>query len=227
MDAFLRIPIASFVFYGLFLAVSIWHIVLCVIRQNSFLRKATKSCCVLTLAIAVCIAVPQYPLLYLGLFCGAIGDFLLIFKGKKVLFVLGAIFFLANHILFLVQGSLMIFPIPDGAWWGVEIYLLAACVGAYLIAYFFLKKPKRAVPGAIYVLVLFCNVGLYFLASVTGRYQYFLVCFFGAISFFASDMLLAYSLFVKGNQTSRHLVMASYLIAQFLISLGFVMTILA
>ena len=227
MESLARIPVASYIFFGVFFAFSIWHIVLCVIRQQSFLRKATKSCCVLSLAIAVCIAVPTYPLLYLGLFCGAIGDFLLIFKRKPVLFVLGAVFFLANHILFLIQGAIMILPNVENPTWGIVIYLAIAYVIAYIIAYKMLRKPKRAIPGGIYVTALLCNVGLYALACFQGRVAYFLVCLFGAFSFLASDMLLAYSLFVKGNQKIRHLVMASYLIAQFLISFGFVLTILA
>ena len=77
MDAFSRIPIASFVFIGLFLVCSIWHIYFCV-KGPSSLRKATKCFCVLFLAIAVAIAVPQYPLIYIGLLCGVLGDLLLL-----------------------------------------------------------------------------------------------------------------------------------------------------
>lgn len=227
MESFLRIPLASFVFFGIFFAVSTWHIVLCVVRQSGFMRKATKSLCVLSLAIAVIIAVPTYPLLYIGLFCGAIGDFLLIFKRKPVLFILGAVFFLANHVLFITQGLILLSPFTSGQSIGMMIFIILASALAYFIAFRFLKKMKRAIPGGVYVLALLCNVALYTFACCTGRWQYFLVCLIGAISFVASDMMLAYSLFVKGNQKSRHLVMASYLIAQFLISFGYVLTLLA
>ena len=227
MEAFVRIPIASFVFFGIFFAVSVWHIVLCVVRQSGFARKATKSFSVLSLAVAVAIAVPIHPLLYIGLLCGAVGDFLLIFKRKPVLFILGAIFFLTNHILFIVQGLIVLQPFSSGQAIGMIIYIILASALAYFIAFRFLKKPKRSIPGGVYVLALLSNIALYTFACFTGRWQYFLVCLFGAISFMVSDLMLAYSLFVKGNQKSRHLVMASYLIAQFLISFGFVLTFLA
>ena len=227
MEVFTRIPIASYIFLGLFFAISIWHIYLCCVRQNSFLRKATKSFCVLTLAIAVIIALPTYPLIYIGLLAGAIGDFLLIFKKKPVLFILGAVFFLVNHILIIIQGILLLQPFTTGITIGAICFLVIAFITSYIIAFTFLKKPKRSVPGGIYVTALMVNIGLYLLAVCMGRYEYFLICLFGAVSFMASDMLLAYSLFVKGNQKSRHLVMATYLIGQFLIAFGYILTLLA
>ena len=224
MDVFTRIPTISYAFLILFFGCSVWHVFLCLKAGEGMLRKVTKCFCVLFLSIAVMFAIPKHPLIYIGLLCGTLGDFLLLFKKRVYLFVFGVIFFMLNHTLCIIEVLLYIAPLSMVQWIVIGTVLLFAYIGALLFALKFLKKKRRAVPASFYMFALLANIVVYTSASVLGYYAYFLLCIFGAISFLVSDMMLAYSLFVKGTHQSRHLVMGSYLIAQLLIALGFMMT---
>ena len=131
---------------------------------------------------------------------------------------------MANHTLCITQILIYLAPIPLWAAFTIIAYYVVGFAGSLVVAMKLLKKKRRAVPAAFYMSALWMNVGVYSLACLLGHVQFFILCVVGAISFFFSDMLLAYSLFVKGNQKSRHLVMGSYLIAQFLISMGFMLS---
>lgn len=224
MYALSMIPPISYAFLILFFGCSVWHIFLCLKRGEGMLRKVTKCFCVLFLSIAVMFAIPKYPLIYIGLLCGTLGDFLLLFKKRVYLFVFGVIFFMLNHTLCITQVLIYIAPLSVSQWIIIGSVMLIAYIGGLIFVLKILKKKRRAIPASFYVFALLANIIAYSSASLLGYYAYFMICIFGAISFLISDMMLAYSLFVSGTKQSRHLVMGSYLIAQFLIALGFMMT---
>ncbi|MCI7212824.1 MAG: hypothetical protein MR467_01565, partial [Bacillales bacterium] len=65
--------IPFYVFIGLFLLISIIHLVFCFKEMEKW-RKITKPFCVIILAIAIAFASPTQYLIYIGLLFGVIGD---------------------------------------------------------------------------------------------------------------------------------------------------------
>ena len=81
---------------GLFLACSLFHLVVAFLEKEK-LRKISKPFCLLFLSIAVILAVPHYPMLYIAALAGFVGDIILIWKDNKVCVGLGVVSFWIGH----------------------------------------------------------------------------------------------------------------------------------
>ena len=226
MELLGKIHVISYILLGLFVLVSAAHVFFCA-KKMTTPRKVTKTFCLLFLGTSVAIAVPNYPLLYIGLFCGMLGDFFLLFDKKKILFCIGAGFFLANHVLFIVQAMVYLSPMDWTVWLGIAVFLLLVYGIGYMLAFWMLRSKFRAIPAGFYAVALISSVATYVLAIMLGHGLWFFISLIGSISFFVSDIMLSYSIFKKGEQKQRHWIMTTYLLGQLLISVGFVLTLLS
>ena len=80
--------------------------------------------------------------------------------------------------------------------------------------------------GTVYFDVLFLNLIWAIIASANGHANYMLLAVFGAFCFIVSDCFLTYTLFKRNVKRRDFYIMATYLLAQMLINLGFVMTLI-
>ena len=140
---------------------------------------------------------------------------------------IGAGFFLANHVLFIVQAMVYLSPMDWTVWLGIAVFLLLVYGIGYMLAYWMLRSKFRAIPAGFYAVALISSVATYVLAIMLGHGLWFFISLIGSISFFVSDIMLSYSIFKKGEQKQRHWIMTTYLLGQLLISVGFVLTLLS
>ena len=226
MIDFAKIPVASYVFFGIFVVASIVHLVFCYLEKE-LARKITKPMCVGALVIAVAIYIPQYPLVYLGLFFGWLGDVFLLKKHKVWPFALGMIAFLINHILNITQYIILA---------RVEHYAYYVATGVFiallvLFGYRICNKIVRTKPLAFGGDVYLCSLVFEFIwAIITCCHGHFDFCFLGVLGivcFIISDVYLSYTSFVSNKKRRDFYIMATYLAAQCLIALGFCFTLAA
>ncbi len=220
-----RIPTVSYVFFGIFLAVSLVHLVFCFL-QLELPRKVTKGFTTMMLGIAVACAIPNEPLPYIGIFLGMAGDFALLKKHKVLPFILGLVLFLAGHIIYIIEYVRLCAPVHWGFPVGVAIYGVLSPFLYAMIAKKVVHQKKLIVGGAFYLDVLTLALITPIVACGLGKVNYLLLCVFGAASFLLSDIILTYTMFKRDVPRRDFYIMFTYLLAQALIAVGFTMTVL-
>ncbi len=220
-----RIPIASYVFFGIFLAIALAHLIFCFF-QLELPRKITKGLTTMALGVAVVCAIPTEPLPYIGLFLGMAGDFALLKKHKVFPFVLGLVLFLVGHIVYIVEYIRLCAPVHWGFPIGVIVYGLISPFLFSLISRKVVHQKRLIVGGALYLDVLTLALITPIIACGLGKTNYLLLCVFGAASFLLSDIILTYTMFKRDVPRRDFYIMFTYLLAQALIACGFVFTVL-
>lgn len=219
------IPIASYVFFGLFVAMSIVNLVFCFLEMEKC-RKATKCFTTLFLGIAAIIAVPTQPFVYLGVLFGMIGDFCLLKKHKVLPFVGGMLAFLAGHIFYIVEYMLLCGPLHYAYYVATALYCVLFPILFYQVMHRVIHQRYLAFGATAYLGFLLLGFIWAIIACCHGNLDYCLLCVFGAAAFLASDFFLARTLFKKDVRRRDFYIMSTYLIAQGLIIVGMVMTVL-
>ncbi len=220
-----RIPIISYVFFGIFLVVSIVHLIFCFLQMEKA-RKATKCFTTMALGVAVACAIPTEPLPYIGLFLGMAGDFALLKKHKVLPFVAGLVLFLLGHIIYIIEYVRLCSPAHWGFVAGVIVYGVLSPFIYASIAKRVVHQKKLIVGGAFYLDVLTLALITPITACALGQVNYVLLCVFGAASFLLSDIILTYTMFKKDVARRDFYIMFTYLLAQAFIACGFVFTVL-
>lgn len=220
-----RIPIVSYVFFGVFVAISIVHLVFCFFELE-LPRKITKGMTVITLAIAVIFAIPQHPLPYIGLLLGAGGDIALLKKHKVLPFITGLVLFLVGHIIYIIAYVLLCAPVHWGIIAGIVVYGVLSPFIFAIVAKKIVHQKKLIVGGAFYLDVLSLALIVPIICCFLGRVDYLLLCVFGAVAFLISDSILTATMFKRDIPRRDFYIMATYLIAQGLIGVGLTMTVL-
>jgi len=161
------------------------------------------------------------PWIVAGLGCGAVGDIFLIQPERRSCFVAGLAAFLLGHLAYLrgflgpvLQAGvsspwLFASAVPLAAVGAVVYRLLYPALGA-------MKIPVTLYTGAILAMALAAVLRI----SVVGGLPFWLPLL-GALSFMASDSLLAYQQFRGPLRCGRTLVATTYVSAQTLIVLGY------
>ncbi|MBO4562019.1 MAG: lysoplasmalogenase [Clostridia bacterium] len=206
--------------------VSAAHIFACAKRREG-IRKFTKVLLVPLIALLhISVCGFKHPLVLLGLFCGLVGDILLIPKGK-LCFRLGGFFFLIGHVCYIAAAFRIGMPqaayVSLGIPWLVIMAVAAFALGAS--AYLILKRGvegsmRVGVAAYIATISLMAGVMVYSLGG-TRCFGAFLIAA-GALLFTASDFLLCVGLTRRFRiKQGRVWVMLTYIAAQLGIALGF------
>jgi len=137
----------------------------------------------------------------------------------------GMVAFLIAHVFYIIGFNDKVPP--------AEILSLVFAVAVVIVAYFVLAPLNRAIvasenraPYRLPVLIYGSVISLMLLsvlltwARPDWSWQASLIATAGAVSFFASDSILAYSLFVKSYRFSNLVVMITYHLGQFAILCG-------
>ena len=219
------IPVASYVFFGLFVVTSIVHLVFCYLEMEKC-RKASKCFTTLFLSIAAIIAIPTHPLVYLGTLFGMLGDLCLLKKHKVMPFVGGMLAFLVNHVLYIVAYMELCGTLHWGYYTGTVLYCVLFPILFYYVGRKIIHQRYLAFGGVAYFGFLVLDLIWAIIACAKGAVDYCLLCALGAATFIASDVFLAHTLFKKDVKRRDFFIMSTYLIAQGLIVAGLTMSFL-
>lgn len=221
----MKYPIVVYVFLGLFLVASILQIIFAFTENQRFRRKE-KFACMLTLAIAIIFAVPDHPLIYIGAFLAMFGD---IFVLRKKTFNLGVISFFLSHLAYIFECQFMIIGESNIRWFQHVIFILTYIVVA-LAMFAIIKKNKNRttinkIAQSLYFAILSVYIPVFAVAmDLVGSYMF--LSLIGCFVFVISDSILVYTHFVRKFKRYDFYIMLTYLIAEFLIVAGFVLTLI-
>lgn len=193
-------------------------------NRNQKLKILTKPLLVPLIILFYLISATHINWLILAaLFCGFIGDISLLWGSIKPLFTLGLLAFLAGHLFYtaaFLQSTEYLSIVP--AW----VFLLLIPYILYSIFILKLLKPglkNMVLPVSIYM----CAISLMSFSSACRIWNGFtlpnLLPFIGSLSFIASDSVLAYSSFNSPRENYETFIMATYILAQCLITAGFIL----
>lgn len=223
-----------YILLGVFGLYSVMHLVFCFLEMET-LRKWTKPFCLVILGTAAIFAAPTYPLIYIGAFCGAIGDIFLIRKDDVRFFLIGTGIFIAGHGCYFAQAILYMqeFCFVTVPWW-VFVIIFGTLIALTFGLYPFTKKlaGKATYAGNFYMpfLLVLAATGIVLACLLKNEGElppaggiFFTI---GYLCFFASDSILIFSTFVKDFARRDFPIMLTYLLGEFFIVLGLVLVVL-
>lgn len=154
----------------------------------------------------------------IALICCMLGDIFLLWPEKQACVLAGITSFLTGHIFYIItfiNGTN--FP----TWFFV--FLLPYIILELIIARkLFPSMKELKIPSTIYMSILlimsFTSLTRVWVVSLDS----FLLTFIGSLFFIISDIILAFDIFVKHKQSYEVYIMSTYILAQLLIILGFI-----
>lgn len=159
-------------------------------------------------------------LVLIALFCGWVGDTALELGDRSFLIGVGA--FLVGHVFYMIRFAQPV----DFSSLSPLTFLILIPIALYLV--FALKNilpaksARKLLPALILYLLTLIGLGCFaFFRYECAPAPSFIITLIGAISFIASDTILAFHLFLS---RSGVLVMPTYVLAQFLITLGMLLS---
>jgi uncharacterized membrane protein YhhN len=161
-------------------------------------------------------------LVFAGLIFSLFGDILLLYSGSDIfLFLYGLVSFLIAHILYSAAFFRDFKNKPqESKYFG---HLMLFLMGVFSMSFYslirdYLNDFKIPVLAYIFVISVMAILSGYRYKRVN-LLSFRLICF-GAVFFVVSDSALAYMKFVEPYSFAGILIMSTYMIAQFLITLG-------
>ena len=214
-----------FVFLALFVAVSIFHLAASFFNKPK-LRNASIAFIVLFLLLYyVFSAERKSTVLLVALITSLLGDIILIPPGFAF-FAVGGLSFIVSQVCYIIEYTKHI----DFS--AVSVFASVCFFALYFTAAFFAFKKlctsmdKLTFIGTVLYLALnaVMNLFAFFLLWTKPSFGSSLVLF-GAMSFYLSDILLFFNNFYKGGLKGKYFsVMLTYIIAQFCITQGILLT---
>ena len=221
----MRYPIVTYIFLGLFLIASILQLA-CAFIENQKLRRKEKILCMLFLGLAALFAFPDQPLIYIGAFLGMIGDWCVL---RKKTFNIGVVAFFLGHLSYIFECMFMIIGENNIRWFQHVIFILTYIVVALVMLAMCKKYTNHSmlnnVAQSLYFAILAVYIPVLSLAMVkVGSFMF--LSLIGCVVFIGSDTILVVNHF--GAKFKRHdfYIMLTYLVAEFLIIAGFVLTLM-
>ena len=221
----MKYPIAVYIFLGLFLISSILQLAFAFI-ENQKLRRKEKICCMLTLGLAAVFAFPDQPLIYIGAFLGMLGDWCVL---RRKTFNIGVVAFFLGHLAYIFECLFMIVGEGNIRWFHHVIFILTYVVVA-LAMFAFTNKSKthttlNKIAQSFYFAILAVYIPVFsFAIAQVGSYMF--LSLIGSIIFIVSDSILVVTHFGLKFKRYDFYIMLTYLIAEFLIIAGFVLTLI-
>ncbi len=158
----------------------------------------------------------------LGLFFSLLGDvFLMFVHTNELFFMLGLGAFLIAHLFYIAAfylDSTNKMDVPKR-----HILPIFLVFGFFCICFYYFLRPflgSMNIPVLVYSFVITMMGIMAALRYGKTNFKSFAWILMGAIFFIASDSILAYNKFVERMEIGDLLVMATYMLAQFLIAVG-------
>lgn len=162
---------------------------------------------------------PNY-LIAIALICGFLGDTFLMFRIELSVLV-GSLAFLIGHafyILVFLNGFSFIQSIPL---WFYLFLLIYLAIGVLLLKRLMPSMGSMKLPGTVYLVAIFIMSFTSLLRVWDVSVVSFIFPFVGSIFFIISDTMIAFNLFTSSAKDRGTYIMATYIIAQLLIVIGF------
>lgn len=204
--------------------ISIIQLFACFYKLES-VRKITKPLVMLTLGFAVLLFDPnKYYILSIGLFLAMIGDTFIIFSKKRINLILGGVFFLACHIVYLYH-FIQYFLLSNVEFnYGFLIAMIPVMLVNVIV--FYLKNLMghkiQSLGAGTYLFSLMLNISFITYLFFINYTSLLLVIWFGYLIFIASDIMVILQHNFECHRHINFFIMLTYIIAQFMISLGII-----
>lgn len=195
-------------------------------NQIDSLGYVIKPGIVISLLLMLCVSTRLkgrfHKRIFAGLFFALIGDILLMLAWKDPsYFMYGLVSFLLCHILYTSAFYLDFKSAPELDKKGARIAIFL-CAVLSISFYFFLRSHLGAMrlPVMAYILVISMMMMMACFRNMRVNILSFNLILAGALCFLCSDGILAYNKFVKGFDFASVFIMATYMAAQYLITMG-------
>lgn len=194
--------------------------------QLERLRYVTKPLIVISLLIMFAISTKLkgrfHKRMFTGLVFGLAGDVLLMYVWKnESYFMYGLIAFLLCHIFYIRAFYLDFQSAPELDKKGARI-AIAICAVFAIGYYIYIRQDLGAMklPVMIYTFIISLMMMMAAFRNMRVNKMSFNLILFGAMFFLISDSILAYNKFVNSFDLGGLLIMGTYMIAQYLITVG-------
>ncbi|MFX1402410.1 MAG: lysoplasmalogenase [Promethearchaeota archaeon] len=161
----------------------------------------------------------------IALIFGLGGDILLGLKNQEKWFLFGMLSFLLNQIFYIISFFLSISNLATFPLWGLFLLGPAVLIVIINVPKFINKTEKMKIPVIVYM----ATILLMHLAAIFRLAQYsglqFIFIYLGSILFVFSDSFVGIEAFGEKFSGIRIVVMTTYTLAQFYITLGALLTI--
>jgi len=166
---------------------------------------------------------PTKKLLTFALAFSWIGDVILLFADKgELYFILGLVSFLIAHVLFIILFIKQeAYQTPNKFLFGFGLLFVVGYLNAMLIV-LFPSLGDLKIPVSVYAFTISLMLVMAIRGGLTWRKPMNLLILNGAFSFVISDSILAMNKFYTTLPNASLLIMATYLVAQYLITFGIV-----
>lgn len=195
-------------------------------NELSTLRYLIKPCIVLSLLLMLYTQTRLkgrfHKRLFTGLIFALAGDVLLMLAWQNPsYFMYGLVAFLTCHIFYISAFYLDFRSAQELDKKGARIAIILCAI--FSIAFYFYLRPHLGgmkLPVMIYTFVISMMMMMAAFRNQRVNTLSFNLILFGALCFLLSDSILAYNKFVKGFDFAGVLIMATYMAAQYLITMG-------
>lgn len=158
----------------------------------------------------------------LGLICGFLGDFFLMWSQKPAFFAAGLGAFLIGHVFYIAAFMHTTNYLSDVPGWLYLTLLPYMVLSAFIFKRLSSHLSNMKIPAFLYMstIMLMSFICLTRVCSIKG-YAFWLP-YIGSLLFLMSDSILAFDNFKTRIRNGNVYVMTTYILAQFFIVLGFI-----
>ncbi len=227
MEVFAKLSIPSIILLVLFFVAVVVQLIFAFFELEKY-RRIEKPLLLALLTAFAAVTLPNHPFIYIATFLGMIGDIFVILP-KKPFFYAGAVAFFLGFVFYALE-ALIVYMSAN-----VPLFMILVIIGTYVVMFFmfaFFVGPKiklnrgEQICLGLYLSPLVTLVVIMVFTAVKGGAMMYL-SLIGSIFFLSSDLLITYTKNIKKFKRYDFYVMGTYLIAQFLIVIGFALSYLA
>lgn len=159
-------------------------------------------------------------LVIIALIGGMLGDIFLMLKNEEKWFLFGMVAFLINQIFYIISFFLSITDYSTFNPWTLFLLGPTLLILVFTVPRFLNKSGEMKIPVLVYMaaILLMHIAALIRLSTIQGLAS--ILIFIGSISFIFSDSSIAVNKWAGEFTNARLIIMTTYLMAQFYITLG-------
>ncbi len=159
-------------------------------------------------------------LIVVALISGCAGDIFLMLENEEKWFLFGMVAFLMNQIFYIISFFLSISDIMNFDIWGLFLLGPAILVLIFTVPRFIKKTEDMKIPVLVYlVAILIMHIAAILRLAEFSGFPFIFV-YVGSISFIFSDACIATNKWAGEFTNARLIIMTTYIMAQFYITLG-------
>ncbi|MFX1281019.1 MAG: lysoplasmalogenase [Promethearchaeota archaeon] len=163
-------------------------------------------------------------LIVFALIGGCAGDIFLMLENEEKWFLFGMVAFLINQIFYIISFFLSITDITNFTSWGYFLLGPAILILIFTVPRFINKTEDMKIPVLVYLVAIL----LMHIAAILRLAEFqglpFTLIYVGSISFIFSDACIAVNKWAEEFTNARLVIMTTYVMAQFYIVLGALLT---